>query len=66
MSKASRNKNSQKRRAQKFARKQAKKALYESFAKQGINKKSKRFTKKSKKKLVLGIDHINGLKCGNP
>jgi len=65
MSKVSKKRAAEKRRQQKFAKKQAKKALYESYANQGVNKKSKRFQKKGKKKLVSGIDHPLG-PCGNP
>ena len=65
MSKTSDAKNSERRRREKFARKQAKKALYESYAKAGANSKSKRNKQKSKKNLVSGVDHPDG-ECGNP
>lgn len=67
MSKASTARTKEKRKKDKFAKKQAKKALYESYKKQGINKKSKRYKKKIRnRKLVSGVSHPDGGLCGNP
>lgn len=65
MSKASKAKVKERRQKEKHAKKQAKIALYESYRKQGINSKSKRFrNKNAQKKLATSIDHPYG-KCGN-
>lgn len=66
MSKASRNRSKEKRLKEKMSRKRAKKALYESYAKAGANKKSKRFKNKAVKKLSNGVSHPDGENCGNP
>lgn len=66
MSKASKKRSAEKRRQQKQQKKQAKKALYESFRKQGINSKSKRYQKRSARRLISGVSHPDGAKCGNP
>ena len=66
MSKKSKKKTKEKNQKAKRARKDAQRALYESFKNQGINTKSKRArkTSKSKRKMVDGINHPNGA-CGN-
>lgn len=50
--------------AAKRARKQAMKAQYQAWAAEGLNKKSDRALKKSKKVLVSNLKHPNGA-CGN-
>ena len=64
MSKKSKLKNREKRLMQKRARKAANKLRYAELKRQGINGKSKRFTKSLKRKLAKVVDHKTG-HCGN-
>lgn len=64
MSKASKTKTKLKRLAAKRARKASKQAEYESYKRAGQNKKSKRFRKGQKAKVVRS--KIHPIDCGNP
>lgn len=65
MSRKSRTKAKEKRRADKAYRKEQQRSLYEGFMKTGKNTKSKRSIKSGKKNSVNGISHPEG-RCGNP
>jgi len=65
MSKKSRQKRALKRKGEKRARKAAKKAQYEMWARSGQNKKSKRFVLRSKRAVKINVKKHQVAMCGN-